>query len=240
MAMLSRNRLLGLFILSISTPTAFPQNTLDLAEADARDAAYSLISQVEKHFECDLDEESMRRLGDERFIVRVTASGEDCDDAMTYLVTLADQTDELVFRRGDDPNQPQEPVPFFPNNALILEVNPELDDEDSENQDLLRELEETYSELVRRSAEPYVHGHPRYSGLAGAEKTAAAKAFASSYSRCLFETIGRSSQDLDILESKLVDARTIKDLLTLDGIASAQTAQECQWTAEQVSGIRLE
>lgn len=117
--------------LSVSV-SVFAQNALDLGEADARNAAHDYLSRVEERFDCAFAEESMRGLGEERFIVKVSAIGEDCDDAMTYLVSLADLDDKLIFRRVRDPGQPVEAYPFIPSDALILEVNPEPDDDETE------------------------------------------------------------------------------------------------------------
>lgn len=120
----------ALVVLPVFGTAAFAQNALDLEEAAARETAYQLLAQVGKRFECDFAEESMQSLGEDRFVVRVHASGEDCDDAMTHLVSLANQDDKLIFRRGDDPDDPVEPQPFIPPNALIHEVNPEVDEEE--------------------------------------------------------------------------------------------------------------
>ena len=118
----------GVLLLS----TAHAQNPLDLQEADARDAAYALMDRVHESFACRFEEASMGELGIERFLVELNATGDDCDAAMTHLVKLADRGSGLIFRRtgntgGTPTDAPSETRPILPPNALIHEVNPDVD-----------------------------------------------------------------------------------------------------------------
>ena len=76
---------------------------LDLEEALARQSASDLISGVSGAYECAVAMHSMRQLGtDEQpvYLVQVSMSGAECDDAMLLLARHG-STKDFVFRRWE-------------------------------------------------------------------------------------------------------------------------------------------
>lgn len=115
------------------------QEPLDLGEADARDAAYRYLSVVEARFDCDFEEHAMWEIGDsseERYVVQLDSDGEECDEALTQLVRLADREGRLIFRRRERVDERPDHRQIWPNQqVLIHEVDPDMPDGEIEEQE---------------------------------------------------------------------------------------------------------
>ena len=107
------------------------QNQLDLVEAGARAAALKAMDQTSERFACEFEEVAMEGLGREQYLVEVRATGDECNEAMTFLVNSADRDGKLVFRQI---NFAPAPPSVLPPNSLIYEVNPALTDATDESE----------------------------------------------------------------------------------------------------------
>ena len=122
-----------LVMLMLSHPV-FGQNTLDLKEADARNAAYEIISAAKERFDCKFEEHTMQVIGNEpevRYVFHVTAEGGDCREALVFATNAAARDDRLMFRevQVEDIGQPIGDRLIFDSQTLIHEINPGTDDE---------------------------------------------------------------------------------------------------------------
>jgi hypothetical protein len=136
-----------LVMLMLSQPV-FGQNSLDLREADARNAAYKIMSAAEGRFDCKFEEYAMQDVGNEpdiRYILHVTAKGNECREALVLATNMAARDDKLMFRQVqvEDSNQQighsllrcrRHVAPgdllICDGQPLIHEINPEIDDND--------------------------------------------------------------------------------------------------------------
>ena len=122
-----------LVMLMLSHPV-FGQNTLDLKEADARNAAYEIISAAKERFDCKLEEHAMQGVGNEpdmRYVFHVTAEGGDCREALVFATNMAARDDKIMFRTvqvEDSTHRPGDRL-IFDTQTLIHEINPGTDDE---------------------------------------------------------------------------------------------------------------
>lgn len=123
-------------VASMANPQlASSQHSLDIDEAVARGAALDLISESERHFDCKIDEYSMREIGDEpniRYIFRVTAHGVECGEAMAYLTRKTYKDGLLLFRQISVPTDASPDPISIDNYSLINDIDPGL----AEDQDL--------------------------------------------------------------------------------------------------------
>ena len=112
---------------------------------------------------------------------------------------------------------------------------------------LFVKIKADYSAFVYKASFVLLHGDPAYSGLAEADLKSAARRFASEYSECLIDAaieLAASDKDglgrlLAHLESKLGNPKSIRNNTTLDIPNISFTARECQYAAEQESGVQL-
>jgi hypothetical protein len=137
-----------LVMLMLSQPV-FGQNSLDLKEADARNAAYKIMSAAEERFDCEFEEYAMQDVGnapDIRYIFHVTAKGNECREALVFATNMAARDDKVMFRQVqvEDSNQQIDhsllrcrrshaapgDLLICDGQPLIHEVNPEIDDND--------------------------------------------------------------------------------------------------------------
>lgn len=117
-----------LVTLLIAQP-AFGQNSLDLKEAAARDAAYKIMRAAEERFDCDFEERSMQDIGNEpgvRYLFYVNADGDECHEALIFVANRAAQDDKIVFRQVDKSSERIVGPLIYDNQVLIHEVNPEI------------------------------------------------------------------------------------------------------------------
>jgi len=119
--------------LTISQPV-LGQDSLDLNEAEARHAAYTIMRAAEERFDCELEEHSVREIGNEpdlRYLFYLSAKGDECHEAMIFISGIANQDDKVMFRQveqsGDQLEQIGDPL-IFDDQILIYEVNPGTDD----------------------------------------------------------------------------------------------------------------
>ena len=119
------------FAVLMLSQAVFGQNSLDLKEADAREIAYKFMSAAEERFNCEMEEHSMREVGAGpgiRYLFRLKAEGDQCNDALIFLTNTAAREDKLVFRQLENIDQQTgDPLIFF-GQELIHEVNPEIED----------------------------------------------------------------------------------------------------------------
>ncbi len=73
----------------------------------------------------------MREIGtasDSRYLFRVRAEGDECNDALIFLTNMAAREDKLIFRQLESVEQ-QTGDPFILHDqTLIHEVNPEIEE----------------------------------------------------------------------------------------------------------------
>ena len=99
---------------------------LDLEEALARQAASDLISGVSVAYDCSVAMHSMRHLGTEEqpvYLVQVSMSGADCDDALLLLARHG-STKDFVFRRWEPGPDVQRLDPVTPAPAPGFDMDP--------------------------------------------------------------------------------------------------------------------
>ncbi len=80
------------------------QDSFDLNEANARDAAYTIMKAAEEGFDCELEEHSVRDIGNEqdlRYLFYLTANGDECHEAMIFIANMENQDDKVMFRQVD-------------------------------------------------------------------------------------------------------------------------------------------
>jgi hypothetical protein len=125
------------------------QNSLDLKQADARNAAHTIMSVAEKRFDCRFEEYAMQDVGNEpniRYIFHVTTKGDECGEALLLVTNMATREDRLLFRevQVEDSKQqvdhsllqcrrshaPHGDLLICDDQLLIHEVNPEMDGND--------------------------------------------------------------------------------------------------------------
>lgn len=110
--------------------TASGQNSLDLEEADARNAAYTIMMAAEEQFDCEIEEHSMRAIGNDsgaRYVYFVTAEGDECREALLFATNMAARDNKLLFRQIERNSQPVEvPMILYDQQVLIHKVNPEI------------------------------------------------------------------------------------------------------------------
>jgi len=123
----------------VLSQSVFGQNTLDLKEADARQAAYKFISVAEERFDCGIKEHSMLVIGDEPkilYVFRLSVEGDECEDALIFLASMAARDDQLLFRQISADYEIADPL-ILDSQVLIHEVNPEIEEsEEEENHEL--------------------------------------------------------------------------------------------------------
>jgi hypothetical protein len=111
---------------------AFGQNELDLKEAEARDNAKNFMAEAEGQFECKFEEHEMREIGvssANRYLLRIRAEGDECDDAMIFLTNISARDNKLIFRQVESPDQQEEEPMILFGQVLIHEINPEPEDD---------------------------------------------------------------------------------------------------------------
>lgn len=114
--------------LVLSCP-ASGQEALDLREADARNAAYEIMTAAEEQFDCELEEHSMREVGHGvRYLFHVRAEGNECREALIFVTNQASRDDKLIFRQVADADQMSGDPLILYGEVLIHEVNPETED----------------------------------------------------------------------------------------------------------------
>ena len=123
-----------LVMLMLSQPV-FGQNSLDLKEAEARNAAYEIMSAAKARFDCEFEEHTMQDVGNEpdvRYVFHVTAEGNECREALVFATNMASRDDKVMFRevQVEDSGQQIGDRLIFDSQTLIHEVNPEIDDND--------------------------------------------------------------------------------------------------------------
>lgn len=119
---------LAMLILSESV---LGQNSLDLEEADARSAAYTIMTAAEERFDCEFEEHSMRDVGSEpdvRYLIHVRAEGDECREALIFITNMAARGDKLIFRQVEDRIQRIANPLILYDQVLIHEVNPDIVD----------------------------------------------------------------------------------------------------------------
>jgi len=122
------------FAVLMLSQAVFGQNSLDLKEADARETAFNFMSAAEERFECEIEEHSMREIGtasDIRYLFRVRAEGDECDDALVFLTNMAAREDKLIFRQLESVGEQTGDPLIFHDQVLIHEVNPEIEDKNA-------------------------------------------------------------------------------------------------------------
>ncbi|HLT90318.1 MAG TPA: hypothetical protein VKZ85_05165 [Woeseiaceae bacterium] len=128
-------RAMLLFVVLVLGRAASGQDFLDLHEAEARDEAYRILAAAEERFSCAFEEVSMRDIGNEpgtRYLVHVRADGDECREALVFVIQRAERGNRLIFRQAADPIGRIDDVPMFPGEqVLIHEVNPNLEDEEA-------------------------------------------------------------------------------------------------------------
>jgi hypothetical protein len=113
------------------------RDSLDLNEADARDAAYTIMRAAEERFDCELEEHSVRDVGNEpdlRYLFYLSAKGDECHEAMIFLANMANQDDKVIFRQVDESREQLEQIGdpvIFDDQILIHEVDPEIDNNEN-------------------------------------------------------------------------------------------------------------
>lgn len=120
----------ALAVLILSEPV-LGQNSLDLKEAVARDAAYTIMTAAEERFDCEFEEHSMRDVGSEpgvRYLFHVRTEGDECREAMIFITNMAARDDKLIFRQAEDRNQRIADPLIYYDQVLIHEVNPDIDE----------------------------------------------------------------------------------------------------------------
>lgn len=120
-----------LAILTVSQPV-LGQDSLDLNEAEARKSAYIIMTAAEERFACELEEHSTREIGNGpglRYLVFVSAKGDECHEALIFIADMASQNDKVMFRQIDHSSEQMEQLEplIFDDQILIHEVNPEID-----------------------------------------------------------------------------------------------------------------
>ena len=69
---------------------------------------------------------------DGRCVFQVSVDGDECDDAMTWLVLMADREGRIIFRKLEHIDNPPNPIDGLPGKILIHEVDPEFEGEAAE------------------------------------------------------------------------------------------------------------
>ena len=136
-----------LVMLMLSQPV-FGQNSLDLKDTDARNAAHKIMSAAEERFDCKFEEYAMQDVGNEpdiRYIVHVTVKGNECREALVFATNMATRDDKLMFRQVQVEVSDQQidhsllrcrrhvapgDLLICDGQPLIHEINPEIDDND--------------------------------------------------------------------------------------------------------------
>jgi hypothetical protein len=148
MTRVQETRVAAPLVMLMPSQPVFGQNSLDLKEADARNAAYRIMSAAKERFDCKFEEYTMQDVGNEpdvRYIFHVTAEGNECREALVFATNMAARDDKFMFRevQVEDSNQqmdhsllrcrshaPLGDLLICDGQALIHEVNPEIDDTD--------------------------------------------------------------------------------------------------------------
>jgi hypothetical protein len=118
-----------LAMLIVSQPV-FGQNSLDLKEADARSAAYTIMIAAEERFDCEFEEHSLRDIGNEpsvRYLFYVSVEGDECREALIFATNMAARDDKLMFRQIEHSSEQIDDQLILYDQVLIHEVNPEID-----------------------------------------------------------------------------------------------------------------
>ncbi len=119
------------FAVLMLSQAVFGQNSLDLKEADARETAFNFMSDAEERFNCEMEEHSMREVGAGsgiRYLFRLKAEGNECDDALIFLTNMAAREDKLIFRQLESLDPQVGYSSIIDDQILIHEVNPEIED----------------------------------------------------------------------------------------------------------------
>jgi len=118
-----------LAMLIVSQPV-FGQNSLDLKEADARSAAFTIMTAAEERFDCKFEEHSLRDIGNEpsvRYLFYVSVEGDECREALIFATNMAARDDKLMFRQIEHSSEQVDDQLILYDQVLIHEVNPEID-----------------------------------------------------------------------------------------------------------------
>jgi hypothetical protein len=118
-----------LAMLIVSQPV-FGQNSLDLKEADARSAAFTIMTAAEERFDCKFEEHSLRDIGNEpsvRYLFYVSVEGDECREALIFATNMAARDDKLMFRQIEHSSEQIDDQLILYDQVLIHEVNPEID-----------------------------------------------------------------------------------------------------------------
>lgn len=119
------------FAVLMLSQAVFGQNSVDLRGADAREIAYKFMSAAEERFDCEIEQHSMREIGtesDNRYLFRVRAEGDECDNALVFLTNMAAREDKLIFRQLESVGEQTGNPLILHDQVLIHEVNPEIEE----------------------------------------------------------------------------------------------------------------
>ena len=126
---MSGRKILSIALLALAGAASAEEpspGALNLEEALARQAASDLISGVSIAYDCSVAMHSMRQLGTEEqpvYLVQVSMSGAECDDALLLLARHG-STKDFVFRRWEPGPDVQRLDPVTPAPAPGFDMDP--------------------------------------------------------------------------------------------------------------------